>query len=70
MERKRSTESIDAELAKVKSDVSRLQNRYNKLAEKIKERQEQKRRLEADIIMDAYLKMGKSLDEVMTFLKP
>ena len=33
-------------------------------------KQEQKRRLEADVIMDAYLKSGKSLEEIMTFLKP
>ena len=33
-------------------------------------KQEQKRRLEADVIMDAYLKSGKSLEKIMTFLKP
>ena len=70
MARKRSTESIDTEIAKVKSDMSKLQDRYDKLAEKLKDLQEQKRRLEADVIMDAYLKSGKSLDEIMTFLKP
>lgn len=32
--------------------------------------EEQKRRAEADAIMDAYLKSGKSLDEIMTFLRP
>lgn len=70
MARKRSTESIDTEIVKVKSDMSKLQDRYDKLAEKLKDLQEQKRRLEADVIMDAYLKSGKSLDEIMTFLTP
>ena len=70
MARKRSTESIDTEIAKVKSDMSKLQDRYDKLTEKLKDLQEQKRRLEADVIMDAYLKSGKSLDEIMTFLTP
>ena len=70
MARKKSTESIDAEINKVKSDMSRLQDRYDKLADKLKELQNQKRRIEADAIMDAYLKSGKSLDEIMTFLKP
>lgn len=70
MARKKSTESIDAEISKVKSDMSRLQDRYDKLAEKLKDLQEQKRRIEADVIMDAYLKSGKSLDEIMTFLNP
>ena len=41
-----------------------------KLAKKLKDLQEQKRRIEADAIMDAYLKSGKTLDEIMTFLKP
>lgn len=70
MARKRSTEAIEAEINKTKSDMSRLQDRYDKLADKLKELQEQKRRLEADTIMDAYLKSGKSFDEIMTFLNP
>ena len=70
MARKKSTETIEAEINKTKSDMSRLQDRYDKLADKLKELQEQKRRIEADAIMDAYLKSGKSYDEIMTFLNP
>ena len=70
MARKRSTETIDAEIAKVMADMSKLQDWYDKLADKLKDQQEQKRRREADAIMDAYLKSGKSLEEIMTFLKP
>ncbi len=70
MARKKSTESIDSEITKIKSDMSKLQDRYDRLAEKLKTLQEQKRQHEADTIMDAYLKSGKSLDEVMTFLNP
>lgn len=70
MARKKSTESIDSEIMKIKSDMSKLQDRYDRLAEKLKTLQEQKRQHEADTIMDAYLKSGKSLDEVMTFLNP
>lgn len=61
MARKRSTETIDAEIAKVMANMSKLQDRYNKLADKRKDLQEQKRFLEADAIIDAYLKSGKSL---------
>ena len=61
MARKRSTETIDAEIAKVMADMSKLQDRYNKLADKLKDLQEQKRCREADAIIDAYLKSGKSL---------
>ena len=60
MARKKSADTIDAEIAKVKSDMSRLQDRYDRLAEKLKDLQEQKRRIEADAIMDAYLKSGKN----------
>ena len=70
MARKKSADTLDAEIAKVKSDMSKLQDRYDRLAEKLKDLQEHKRRIEADAIMDAYLKSGKTLDEIMTFLKP
>ena len=70
MARKRSTESIDAEIAKVKSDMSKLQDKYDKLADKLKELQDQKHRMEADALMEAYLRSDKSFDEIMTFLNP
>jgi predicted transcriptional regulator len=68
MARKKSSESIDTEIKKIKADMSRLQDRYDKLADKLKELEESKRQLEAETIMDAYLKSGKSFDEIMTFL--
>lgn len=70
MARKKSTETVDIEIAKVKSDMSKLQDEYNKLADKLKDLEAQKRRIETDTIIDAYLKSDKSLDEVLTFLKP
>ena len=71
MARKKSTETIEAEINKVKSDMSRLQDRYDKLADKLKGLQEEKHRIEAEVIMmDAYLKSDKSLDEIITFLNP
>ncbi len=70
MARKKSSESIDTEIKKIKADMSRLQDRYDKLADKLKELEESKRQLEAETIMDAYLKSGKSFDEIMTFLSP
>ena len=70
MARKKPNEAIENEISKVKSDMSKLQNRYNKLAEKLEDLQKQKRRIEADTIMEAYLKSGKNFDEIMTFLSP
>ena len=54
MARKKTLEAI--EISKVKSDMSKLQ--------------EQKRRIEADTIMEANLKSSKNFDEIMTFLSP
>lgn len=70
MARKKTIETIETEISKVKSDMSKLQDRYDKLAEKLEELQEQKRRIEADTIMEAYLKSGKNSDDIMTFLSP
>jgi len=70
MARTKSTAAIDAEIAKVKSDMSKLQDRYDKLAEKLKGLQDQKLKAETASIMAAYAKSGKSYDELMTFLQP
>jgi len=57
--------------AKHCEDMSKLKDKYGRLAENLKDLQEQKRYREADVIMDGHLKNGKSLDldENMTFLK-
>ena len=72
MARKKSTEAIDAEIeiTKIQADMDKLMDRYDKLTDRLKEFQELKRKREADAIMDAYLKSGKSLEEVMIFLTP
>lgn len=70
MARKKTIEAIETEIFKVKSGMSKRQDRYDKLSEKLEELQEQKRRMEADAIMEAYLKSGKNFDEIMTFLSP
>ena len=70
MARKKSAATIEAEIAKVKSEMEKLQGRYDTLAEKLKELEAQKRRAESEAIMDAYVKSGRSLDEVLTFLQP
>ena len=69
MARTKTTAAIDAEIAKVKADMSRLQDRYDKLAEKLKNLQAQKLKSEAEAITAAYSKSGKSFDELMTFLQ-
>jgi len=70
MARKKTTASIDAEITKAKTEMSRIQDRYDKLGEKLKRLEEQKRQYESEAIMTAYLKSGKSFEELMTFLQP
>ena len=70
MARKKSTEALDAEIVKTKSYMTKLQDKYDRLADKLKELQEQRQRIEADAIVEAYLQSGKSFDELMTFLQP
>ena len=70
MARKKTTETFDAEITKVKATMSKLQDRYDKLAKQLTDLEEQKRRRQAEEIMDAFLESGKSFDEIMTFLKP
>ena len=53
----------------IKDELSKLQMKQDKLTLKLKELLEQKRNYEAKEIMDAYLKSGKSYEELMTFLQ-
>ena len=69
MARMKSISTIEAEITKIKDELSKLQMKQDKLTLKLKELQEQKRNYETKEIMDAYLKSGKSYEELMTFLQ-
>jgi predicted transcriptional regulator len=65
----KSISTIEAEITRIKDELSKLQMKQDKLTLKLKELLEQKRNYEAKEIMDAYLKSGKSYEELMTFLQ-
>lgn len=69
MARKKSISTIDAEILKVKAELSKLQEKQDRLTAELLDLQKQKREHEANEIMDAYLKSGKSYNELMTFLQ-
>ena len=69
MARMKSISTIEVEITRIKDELSKLQMKQDKLTLKLKELQEQKRNYEAKEIMDAYLKSGKSYEELMTFLQ-
>jgi hypothetical protein len=58
------------EMAGSPATMSKLQDRYDKLAQQLADLVEQKRRRQTEEIMDAFLESGKSFDEIITFLKP
>lgn len=70
MARKKSLESIESEIKKTAEEMSKLQDRYDRLGEKLKELIAQRREYVSDEIMDWFEKSGKSLEELHTFLKP
>lgn len=69
MARKKSISTIDAEISKVKAELSKLQDKQDRLTAELLDLLKQKREHEANEIMDAYLKSGKSYAELMTFLQ-
>ena len=69
MARKKSISTIEAELSKAKAELSKLQEKEEILTARILELQKLKREYEANEIMEAYLKSGKSYKELMTFLQ-
>ena len=66
---KKSIEAIDNEIRKTKAELTGIEERYNRKAEKLKELQAKKRQCEADSIMAAFKKSNKSYEEIMTFLQ-
>lgn len=70
MAKTRSITSIDAEISKVKQDLIKTQEKQDALAEKLRDLQKEKSDYEAKLIVDAYVKSGKSFEEIMNFLQP
>lgn len=68
MARTRSISSIEAEIAKLESELTKAQEKVDAISDNLLKLQKQKQEYEARQIMEAYQKSGKSLQELMTFL--
>lgn len=68
MARTKSITSIENEIAKINSELTKLQEKQEALSDRLLELQKQKKEHEAKQVMDAFQKSGKSLQELMTFL--
>jgi septal ring factor EnvC (AmiA/AmiB activator) len=68
MARTKSTSSIDTEMHKINNELAKLQQKQEALTGRLLELQKQKQEQEAKLVMDAFRKSGKSLQELMVFL--
>jgi ferritin len=68
MARKKSIASIDSEIAKAQDALVKAKDRYDAVAKNLAELMEMKRQHQARAIMDAFIKSGKSYEEIMNFL--
>lgn len=68
MARKRSISSIEAEIKTVEAELTKAQEKCDALSNHLMELQKLKQEYEAQQIMEAFRKSGKSLQELMTFL--
>ena len=68
MARTKSITSIETEITKINSDLTKLQEKQEVLSDRLLELQNQKKEHEAKQVMEAFQKSGKSLQELMTFL--
>lgn len=69
MARRRSISSIETEIARVKEEMTSVQQKYDTLAEKLLALRKQQKEHEAREIMNAYARSNKSYRELMTFLE-
>ena len=68
MARMRSISSIEAEILKTETELTKAQEKVDAISARLLELQKQKREYESRQIMDAYMKSGKSFQEIMNFL--
>ena len=69
MARTRSMTSIDTEISKVEAELSKVQEKIETLSAHLLRLRKQKQERESKMVMDAFCKSGKSMEELMTFLE-
>lgn len=68
MARTKSITSIEIEIKRINSELTKLQEKQEALSDRMLELHKQKKEHEAKQVMEAFQKSGKSLQELMTFL--
>jgi septal ring factor EnvC (AmiA/AmiB activator) len=68
MARMKSITTIENEIAKIQSELTKLHQKEDALADRLLALQKEKQDYEAKQILDAYKRSGKTLHEMMIFL--
>jgi len=69
MARNRSMASIESEIQKIEGELTKIYKKQEDLESKLSELQKAKQEIESRQILDAFKKSGKSMHELMIFLK-
>ncbi len=68
MARTKSITSIESQIAKTQEDLVKAKAKYDTIADNLEKLMVQKKEHQARQIMDAFIKSGKSFQEIMNFL--
>jgi septal ring factor EnvC (AmiA/AmiB activator) len=68
MARTKSITTIENEIAKIQSELTKIRKKEDALADRLLVLQKEKQDYEAKQIIDAYKRSGKTLHEMMVFL--
>ena len=68
MARKKTISSINSEIEKAKDALARAKAKYDALVVELEALFNERRELQGRVIMDSFMKSGKSFNEMMNFL--
>ena len=68
MSRMKTITSVEAQIKKTETGLSKAKAKYDDLATGLKALQDEKKRLQGQLILDSFVKSGKSMGEIMIFL--
>jgi len=68
MARTKSIDSIEAQIAKAREDLVKAKAKYDAVADNLEKLMVQKKEHQARQIMEAFIRSGKSFQEIMNFL--
>jgi outer membrane protein TolC len=68
MARTKSLTSLDARIAKAQEDLVKAKAKYDATADTLEKLLNEKKELQANLIMKAFIKSGRSFQEIMNFL--